>query len=319
MPAGDDYSCRICLRDLCTQRKLTRHNREVHGSLSERGVSRRALTLAATIDGVTPETPATSTAPPPDAYTCGKCGQKYGRLSSLVRHRAVSHDAFGRNVCDICGDGFSTSRGLLCHTEQVHPQDGGAVTRTQSGIQLVPRVPILAKTTRKRAADTSVGSQAKRAAPSTFIPPRLTDDQRSAETRVPDQRRLEQLFPPGQPPEQQTLPLEQTPNVQQAVPEQPSISHAPPTDHTPPHTPPPLSPPPNLPPTPPPPGSPEQIPIPLDQRHDVERVAPVDEGEDASRPSGRNGGRGTRQAGRHVLGFHADEDAPRCRYGNAER
>ena len=101
--------------------------------------------------------------------------------------------------------------------EQVHGQDGGATTRTQSGVQLVPRVPILAKTTRKRPASAAVGSPAKRVAQSsstttttvtttTTTTTALTTGQsrQPAEDvsriveRVPDQRQLEQLFPPGQ-------------------------------------------------------------------------------------------------------------------------
>ena len=210
------------------------------------------------------------------ALTCALCGITCGCASSLARHRGNIHGVTGRNVCVLCGDGFSTSQGLQCHMEQVHRQDGGATTRTQSGVQLVPRVPILAKTTRKRPASAAVSSPAKRVAQSssssltTGQPRQPTEDVRCIAERVPEQRRLEQLFPPGQSSEQQTLPLEQTPIPQQTVPEHhPPTRHTPPpehpTRHTPPPNPPPArhTPPPDHPParhTPPPDHPPEQIP-----------------------------------------------------------
>ena len=191
--------------------------------------------------------------------------------------------------------------------EHVHGQDGGATTRTQSGIQLVPRVPILAKTLRKRPTSAAAGSPAKRVAqPSSSTTTTLTtgqsrqsaEDDRRIVQRVPEQRQLEQLFPPGQSVERQTRPLEQTP-LQHTAPE-----HHPPTGHTTPppppehptrHTPPPNhpparhTPPPNSPParhTPPPDPPPEQFPIPFDQRVDVEHAdIPVqDEGALNDRP-----------------------------------
>ena len=163
---------------------------------------------------------------------------------------------------------------------------------------------------RKRPASATVGSPAKRVAQSSSSSTTTTttnttlttgqsrqsaEDVRRIVERVPDQRQLEQLFPPGQSAEQQTLPLEQTPLPQQTVPQQTVPEHHPPTGHTPPpehptrHIPPPNrpparhTPPPNSPParhTPPPVPPPEQPPIPFDQRADVERAdVPVqDEG-----------------------------------------
>ena len=154
MPVDAEYACSYCSREFDTRKQITRHNREVHGILP------------------TPRAPSNFDVDViPCAYSLGvsfnvravrvdiRTRILFGQTSGTATRREWSsrvHDLRGRFL-DFAR--FAVSPRTHSSARR------GAVTRTQSGMQLVPRVPILAKTTRKRSGNTIDSSRAKRPAP----------------------------------------------------------------------------------------------------------------------------------------------------------
>lgn len=100
-----EYSCLICGDTFCTPRQYKQHDKAVH--LNENGL-----------------------------YTCTVCENTYRRLCEYRRHIYDKHEHLAgsllsttaNHMCDICGECFTSLRGVMHHRDNIHRE--GMLRRT---------------------------------------------------------------------------------------------------------------------------------------------------------------------------------------------